>query len=275
MLKPGAPSVPMRSRLTPFLLALCACGGSPESTRTAAEASGSASGERERPALPELDPMVVARSLRGNEAELRDCFGVSGTPIQGFMRIGFRIQATGEVANVEIESSSFADAKVTACLEEKVSNLRFEAPGEPKQARWTFVAGLKAEPADSERAEAKKTRKKPRKDSEPGAQGVAIDSASQGSLEPEEIEDIVHAGFGLFAHCYREGLDRQPGLNGVVSMRMVIGRDGVVDSLRDSGTDIRDREVVDCVAEGFFALRFPKPRAGTVRLTYRIVFDAG
>jgi hypothetical protein len=275
MLKPGAPSVPMRSRLTPFLLALCACGGSQEPARTAAEASTSAGGERERPTLPELDPMVVARSLRGNEAELRDCFGASGTSIQGFMRIGFRIEATGEVANVEIESSSFADAKVTACLEEKVSNLRFEAPGEAKQARWTFVAGLKAEPGDGERAEAEKKRKKPRKDSEPRAQGVAIDSASQGSLEPEEIEDIVHAGFGLFAHCYREGLDRQPGLNGIVSMRMVIGRDGVVDSLRDSGTDIRDREVVDCVAEGFFALRFPKPRAGTVRLTYRIVFDAG
>jgi hypothetical protein len=29
------------------------------------------------------------------------------------------------------------------------------------------------------------------------------------------------------------------------------------------------------VAEGFFALRFPKPRSGTVRLVYRIVFDNG
>jgi len=217
--------------------------------------------------------MIVARSLRGNEAELRDCFDVGSSRIQGFMRLAFRVEASGKVTNIEVESSSFAEPQVTACLEEHVSKLHFEAPGEPKQARWTFVAGLKAEADDEEQAEAKK--KKKRRDTPSGEQGVAIEAASRGSLEPEEIEDIVHAGFGLFAHCYREGLDRHPRMNGVVRLRMVIGRDGVVDALRDSGTDIEDREVVDCVAEGFFALRFPKPRSGTVRLLYRIVFDAG
>jgi hypothetical protein len=247
------------------------CGGSQEPARSAGEEAAARQGET-APALPELDPMAVARSLRGNEAELRDCFGAGGTRIQGFMRIGFRVEASGEVSNVEVETSSFAEPQVTACLEEKVSNLRFEAPGETKQARWTFVAGLKPEADNAERA---KTKQKKARSSEARVQGVAIDPASQGSLEPEEIEEIVHAGFGLFAHCYREGLDRQPGLNGVVRLRMVIGRDGVVDSLRDSGTEIGDREVVDCVAEGFFALRFPKPRAGTVRLRYNIVFDAG
>ena len=56
---------------------------------------------------------------------------------------------------------------------------------------------------------------------------------------------------------------------------MVIGRDGVVDALHDAESDIPDPEVIDCVAEGFFALRFPKPRAKTVRLLYRIAFDGG
>lgn len=247
------------------------CGGSHET----AQSPDSAGGEGDNaPALPELDTMIVARSLRGNEAELRDCFDVGATRIQGFMRLVFRVEADGQVTNIEVESSSFAEPRVTACLGEHVSRLHFEAPGEAKQARWTFVAGLKAEADHAGHSKHKQKRKQPA-DERSGEQGVSIEPASRGSLEPEEIEDIVHAGFGLFAHCYREGLDRHPGMNGVVRLRMVIGRDGVVDALRDSGTDLEDREVVDCVAEGFFALRFPKPRSGTVRLLYRIVFDAG
>lgn len=84
----------------------------------------------------------------------------------------------------------------------------------------------------------------------------------------------MQAGFGLFAHCYREAIARHPRLSGSVRLRMVIGRDGLVDEIADSNSEIPDAEIIDCVAEGFFALRFPKPRKGTVRLTYRIVFDA-
>jgi hypothetical protein len=255
----------------------CSCGGSQEPARSAESESdsGARASARSAPALPELDGMVVARALRGNEAELRDCFAAGGTRVSGFMRLGFVVKPTGEVGDVEIESSSFAEPHVAACLEEHVAQLRFEAPEEPKQARWTFVAGLKAQGEDDSKNA--KLSKKKRKTTEepPREQGVLIDKASHGSLEPEEIEDIVHAGFGLFAHCYREGLDRHPRLAGVVRLRMVIGRDGVVDELRDSGSEIPDREVVDCVAEGFFALRFPKPRSKTVRLLYRIVFDNG
>ena len=270
----------LRSPSSTLALALitAACGSSQPTPSTADKTSAAESSEADAVhSLPELDPQVVARSLRGNESDLRDCFAISGAPTAGFMRLAFRVEPTGELTNIEIETSSFAEPKVAACLEEKLSNLRFEAPGEPKRAGWTFVAGLKTQPDEDDSAAKKKRHgKNAAKEHEPPReQGVAIEPASRGSLEPEEIEDIVHAGFGLFAHCYREGLDRHPGLNGVVRLRMVIGRDGVVDALRDSGTDMRDREVVDCVAEGFFALRFPKPRSGTVRLLYRIVFDAG
>jgi len=32
---------------------------------------------------------------------------------------------------------------------------------------------------------------------------------------------------------------------------------------------------VDCVAEGFYALRFPEPEHGQVNVLYRIRFDNG
>jgi hypothetical protein len=218
--------------------------------------------------------MKVARALRGNEAQLRDCFANEGTPIRGFMRLAFEVEGTGAVSNVEVETSSFAEPSVATCLADRVAGLHFEAPGDKRQTHWTFVSGLYEKSEDDERS-TKRKRKKEKKRDESTEQGVVIEPKSRGSLHPEEIEEVVHAGFGLFAHCYREGIERHPRLSGVVRLRMVIGRDGLVDALRDADSDIPDPELIDCVAEGFFALRFPKPRSGTVRLLYRIAFDGG
>jgi len=265
------------SRLLPLpLVALVlSCGGSPEPAAKTPGASKPA-GEKAKPSLPELDVMKVARALRGNEVSLRDCFASEGEPIRGFMRMAFEVEGTGAVSNVEVETSSFAEPAVATCLADKISSLHFEAPGEKAKTHWTFVSGLYEKPAEDERSakRSKKNKEKEKHEDEP-EQGVLIEPRSRGSLEPEEIEDIVHAGFGLFAHCYREGLDRHPRLAGAVRLRMVIGRDGLVDHLRDAESDIPDPELIDCVAEGFFALKFPKPRSGTVRLLYRIVFDNG
>jgi hypothetical protein len=249
------------------------CGGAPEPKAASAE-NASAKTDRAPAPLPELDVMKVAGGLRGNEASLRDCFANEGEPVRGFMRLAFQIEGTGTVSNVEVETSSFAEPNVASCLTDRVAGLRFEAPGDKRQTHWTFVSGLARKHDEDGRAAKRGKKKNERERGEP-EQGVLIDEASRGSLEPEEIEDVVHAGFGLFAHCYREGLDRHPRLSGIVRLRMVIGRDGVVDSLNDAASDIPDPEVIDCVAEGFFALRFPKPRHKTVRLLYRIVFDGG
>jgi hypothetical protein len=262
-----------RPRILALVSVLGACGGSPEPVAKTPEraAPGSTKG---KPPLPELDVMKVARALRGNEASLRDCFANEDGRVRGFMRLAFEVEGTGAVSNVEIETSSFAEPDVGTCLADRVATLRFEAPGEKARTHWTFVSGLYEKRDDDERSR-KRTKKKQERSDDDREQGVVIEPKSRGSLEAHEIEEVVHAGFGLFAHCYREGLDRHPRLAGVVRLRMVIGRDGVVDALRDADSDIPDSELIDCVAEGFFALRFPKPRSGTVRLLYRIAFDNG
>jgi hypothetical protein len=264
------------SRFLPFGFALFAfaCGGSVEPD---AKGPDRATAKREKapPALPELDVMKVARALRGNEADLRGCFASGGEPVRGFMKLSFEVEPTGSVSNIEVETSSFAEPAVTTCLTDRVASLRFEAPDSRAKTHWTFVSGLYQKPEDDERPNQRGKKKEKSEKKDDRVQGVVIDAKSRGSLEPEEIEDVVHAGFGLFAHCYREGLERHPRLAGTVQMRMVIGRDGLVDSLRDAESDIPDPELIDCVAEGFFALKFPKPRSGTVRLVYRIVFDNG
>ena len=273
----GCAFVTPSSRFLPcgfVLFALAGCGGSSEPEAKSADAAVEKHAKA-RPSLPELDVMKVARGLRGNEADLRSCFESSGEPVRGFMKLSFEVEKTGTVSNVEVETSSFAEPAVTTCLTDRVASLRFEAPDSKAKTHWTFVSGLYQKPEEDDRSSKRAKKKEKSEKQADRVQGVVIDAKSRGSLEPEEIEDVVHAGFGLFAHCYREGLERHPRLAGTVQMRMVIGRDGLVDSLKDSESDIPDPELIDCVAEGFFALKFPKPRSGTVRLTYRIVFDNG
>jgi len=251
--------------------ALSACGGEP-ATKLAATRPATQRAEAVKPkALEELEPAVVARAIRGNESTLRECFvGSDGRPVRGFMRMTFQVKPSGDVDGVDVESSSFAEAGVFECLSERVANLHFDARPDARLARWTFASGI----SKDRDADQRKKKRPARKRSAGSEEGVVIDEKSRDSLSPGEVEEVVQAGFGLFAHCYREAIARHPKLSGAVRLRMVIGRDGLVDEMGDASSDIPDAEILDCVAEGFFALRFPKPRKGTVRLTYRILFDA-
>jgi hypothetical protein len=250
-----------------------ACGGSPEPPAKAPTRAAPA-GTKVSPELPELDLMKVAYAMRRNDEKIRDCFAYDGEPVRGFMRVVFEVEGTGEVSNIEVENSSISEPGVAACLSVSVAGLYFDAPGKKMRTHWTFVSGLYEKPDEDARS-AKREKKKKKRDDREAEQGVVLDPTSRGSLAPDEIEEVVHAGFGLFAHCYREGLERHPRLAGVVRLRMAVGNDGRVDVLSDAKSDIPDPELIDCVAEGFFALRFPKPRYGTAGFVYRLTFDRG
>jgi hypothetical protein len=92
---------------------------------------------------------------------------------------------------------------------------------------------------------------------------------------PEAIRHVIRHNFGLFRGCYQKGLLRNPNLQGRVSVRFVIDRDGSVRSAEDAGSDLPDREVVACVVRGFYALHFSATEGGIVTVTYPIVFSPG
>ena len=185
--------------------------------------------------------------------------------------------------------SSVADASVEGCLTERVGKMSFGPQSDRLQARWTFVYRLPKLPGVDDflekRREAKekgRRSKKPKKkkgedfvDDEEQVQGLTIEPSSEGSIEPGAIEDVVYTGYQLFAHCYRDGIERDASLGGVVRLRFVIDDVGEVAGVADSGSELPDQRVLDCMAEGIFALQFPPPRRGDVKVVYRIVFDSG
>jgi hypothetical protein len=96
-----------------------------------------------------------------------------------------------------------------------------------------------------------------------------------GRLPPEVIQRVVRQNFGRFRFCYEQGLTRNPNLEGRVSVRFVIGRDGAVSNVADGGSNLPDAAVHSCVLQSFYALGFPSPEAGIVTVSYPIQFQPG
>ncbi|HEX4477793.1 MAG TPA: AgmX/PglI C-terminal domain-containing protein [Polyangiaceae bacterium] len=99
------------------------------------------------------------------------------------------------------------------------------------------------------------------------------DTTVNGSLPPEVIQRIVRQSFGRFRGCYEDGLRQNPNLEGRVTARFVISRDGSVASVQSGGTDLPDARVVSCVLRAYTSLSFPAPKDGIVRVTYPLMFS--
>jgi hypothetical protein len=96
-----------------------------------------------------------------------------------------------------------------------------------------------------------------------------------GRLPPEVIQRIVRQNYGRFRMCYEQGLGRNPNLQGRVSARFVIGRDGSVSNVGNGGSDLPDSGVVSCVLSAFYGLSFPQPDGGIVTVVYPIMLEPG
>jgi pSer/pThr/pTyr-binding forkhead associated (FHA) protein len=96
-----------------------------------------------------------------------------------------------------------------------------------------------------------------------------------GRLPPEVIQRIVRQNYGRFRMCYEQGLGRNPNLEGRVSARFVIGRDGAVSNASNGGSDLPDSGVVACVVSAFYGLSFPQPEGGIVTVVYPIMLSPG
>jgi hypothetical protein len=99
------------------------------------------------------------------------------------------------------------------------------------------------------------------------------DVSSNGRLPAEVIQRIVRLNSGRYINCYQAALRTNPSLEGRVTVRFVIGRDGSVQVASDGGSDIPDTGVRQCVVSSFTNLSFPQPDGGLVTVVYPIMFS--
>ena len=95
-----------------------------------------------------------------------------------------------------------------------------------------------------------------------------------GRLPKEVVQRIVRQRFGSFRLCYADGLRNNPSLAGRVTTRFVIDPGGHVSTTQDSGSDMPDQNVVQCVVRAFGNIDFPQPEGGIVIATVPLMFSA-
>jgi hypothetical protein len=86
------------------------------------------------------------------------------------------------------------------------------------------------------------------------------------------IEGKVRANFGDLLACYQTGLARDPKLTGTVSVRFVLGEDGMTKAAAAEKSTLPDKDVVNCVVGAFRKLRYPESHGGDVTVVYPIEF---
>lgn len=232
----------------------------PNSSGSVAPSSGPApSGE-----LPELEPEAVLFALRGNQDQFRKCF-LRSMKSRGIVAASFRLSSDGIVQAAEVSHSTLGNTATEACLVARLRELRFGELGAAKRGRWTFVFRL-SEPVPEH--EFKRRLNKERARASEG--GVLLAPSSQGELDPESVAERVHARYGLFAGCYRSSIGRRSNALGLLRLRIALAADGAVQAISDAGSVMPDPYAVDCVAEAFYAMPFPKPSGGPVEILYRL-----
>jgi hypothetical protein len=258
-----------------LLLVLNGCGGSTEPPDSAdgAERPRPAAGKAEPRPTHELTASEVVIKLRGNETDIRRCF-FANPSARGALSLTWNVNTEGRVERLKRTQSTLTDARIEQCLTEKLHEVHFDPRAEPARARWTFVFRL-VEPKKDRFGHVKKSSKRDRDRAEHRDQGVQLAKDSPGVLDLAQVDNVVESGYPLFARCYRDGVQRNSNMDGAVRLKFVVGESGHVTAVEDGGSDLTDRQVVDCVAEGFYALRFPEPQRGDAHLVYRIHFDAG
>ena len=251
-----------------FALVSASCAASVTPTAKSETATSESAGLETHGA--ELSAVQVVQHLRGNEADLRRCF-FANPSLRGAVRFSWQLDVNGTVHRVRRESSTLSDARVESCIGERLNEIRFGDLEAPASERWTFVFRL-VDPPKATRSSRVPSKKRKLPNDE---RGVVVDPSSAGTLPTDAIDNVVEAGYPLFARCYRDGVSRNNDLDGNVRLHFVVSAAGAVSEVSDGGSDLTDRQVVDCIAEGFYALRFPAPQHGSVSVSYRIGFDAG
>ncbi len=96
-----------------------------------------------------------------------------------------------------------------------------------------------------------------------------------GRLPPEVIQRIVRTKFDAFLGCYKPAAKANHELQGRVTVKFVIDRDGAISVATDGGSDLPDQNVVQCVVRSMSGLHFPQPEGGIVTVVYPMIFSPG
>lgn len=107
---------------------------------------------------------------------------------------------------------------------------------------------------------------------EPEPPVVDVDEPALGSVEAAVIKAVMTRNASGFKHCYEKALAQDPTLEGKVTLTFTIDASGKVSEAGVGTSTLGDAEVEKCMVNRLKKMRFPEPEAGSLKVSYPIVF---
>ncbi|MEZ4313175.1 MAG: AgmX/PglI C-terminal domain-containing protein [Polyangiaceae bacterium] len=95
-----------------------------------------------------------------------------------------------------------------------------------------------------------------------GSTVVELGDAVALGLSVEQGARVMRDRVYSLRSCYSRGLEKNSQLAGMVALRLVVGADGHVKVVRDLGSSLPDRTVIDCIIEGLDEAYVGYPSSG-------------
>lgn len=211
----------------------------------------------------ELPAQDVLFALQSQLPAMRSCLS-SGSVVQ----LQWQVDGQGQAHDYKVVWSNPQDSGDVplSCLASLIDERHFELPENAGAgtARWTFVRELQPASSASKKKHAGRSSKR-------RAQGVRFDPPN--SLDATEVDGVVQSGMRLYAHCLRAGVVANSAIHGSLALTWNVDKSGRASEVLDAGSDLGDQSVVDCAAECFYALQYPRPNVEPVRITYSLLFN--
>jgi hypothetical protein len=98
---------------------------------------------------------------------------------------------------------------------------------------------------------------------------LSNDIVLEGGLDRSVVQATIAKYMSQVRACYEQGLKRNSGLSGLVSMAFEINGGGAINYARVQKTSLGDKEVEDCISTRMLDWKFPQPRGGVnVKVNY-------
>jgi hypothetical protein len=100
-------------------------------------------------------------------------------------------------------------------------------------------------------------------------------ASMQGFCKEKDISRVVSARQRGIQYCYEKELNRNPELQGKVTMNWRIGLDGKVMKVIVENSTLGNKTVEGCMTRQVKRWTFPKPEGGFCQIRYPFVFNSG
>ncbi len=101
------------------------------------------------------------------------------------------------------------------------------------------------------------------------------DVITVGPIDSALIDEVVRRNINRFRYCYQRQLQRDPALQGKVTLKWVIAADGTVSTAAVKRDTMGNTAVTNCMLDVTRRLVFPQPKKGIVIVSYPFLFAPG